>query len=236
MAINHFHNNRKQVQKALYSSGFIKVIEDTEYIVEEHQLKAGCNKLRETKFLNLPKNTWVLDLELKAQSPFSVEGRVAEKAFAFYTEDALYIVMVELKAQLNYKKTKEIQEKFQNGIRKMATLLPIHIYDSDFDNIEHRYLGIIAYNESSDLEGTLRSDDTKASKTPIFTAFTAEDKRAIINLDDDDLGRYKVDVSFCQNTDITTSPEYMEIDLAQFFSEDASFLRLISNNKNCPKI
>jgi hypothetical protein len=236
MAINHFHNNRKQVQKALYSSGFIKVIEDTEYIVEEHQLKVGSNKLREVKFLNLPKNAWALDLELKAQSPFSIAGKVPEKAIAFYTEDALYIIMVELKAQLNYKKTKESQEKFQNGIRKIATLLPIHIYDNDFDNIEHRYLGIIAYNESSHLEGTLRSDNTKASKTPIFTAFTASNNRATINLDDDNLGRYKVDVSFCQNTDIINSPEYMEIDLVQFFSADASFLTLITNNKNCPKV
>lgn len=236
MAINHFHNNRKQVQKALYSSGFIKVIEDTEYIVEEGKANAGDGKLREVKFLNLPKNTWVLDLELKAQSPFSIEGKVPEKAIAFYTANALYIIMVELKNKLGYTKTKDIQEKFQNGIRKIATLLPIHIYGNDFDNIEHSYLGIIAYNELSDLEGILRSDDTKASKTPIFTAFTALNKRAMINIDDDNLGRYKVDVSFCQNTNSTNSPEYMEIDVAQFFSADASFLTLIANNKNCPKV
>lgn len=236
MAINHFHNNRKRVQKALYSSGFIKVIEDTEYIVEEHQLKAGSKKLREVKFLNLPKNTWVLDLELKAQSPFSIEGKVPEKAFIFYTEAALYIIMVELKAHLDYKKTKKSQEKFENAIRKIATLLPIHIYDSSFDNIEHHYFGIIAYNESSHLEGMLRSDDTKASRTPIFTAFTAEGKRSTINLDDADLGRYKVEVSFCQNKNIMNSPEYMEIDLTQFFSEDISFSNLITNSKTCPKI
>ena len=234
MAINYFRENRKNVQKALYSSGFVKQIASS-YCVQETQLKAGSKKLREVKLLNIPSSAWVLNLETETNSPFAIAGKVPEVAILFYTDNALYILMVEIKAQLNYKRTTDSQEKLENAIRKLAVLFPIHIYDSDFDGIEHRYFGIIAYNDSSDLEGTLRTDNTKSRKSRICAVFETENQRDMIKLDDDDFGRYKMDLAFCQNPNIVDSPESMEIDLASFFESYPDFAT-ITNPKTCPKI
>jgi hypothetical protein len=236
MAANYFRKNRKNVQKALYSSGFVKTITDKEYTIEEAKLKNVSGKLRKVKLINLPSNAWVINLEIKDNSPFAILGKKPEVAILFYTDNALYILMIEIKAQLKYSETVDSQEKLTNAIRKLAVLFPIHIYDSNFDNIEHQYFGIIAYNYSSHLEGTLRENNTKSKKSPICTVFETETKRDTINLNDDDLGLYKMDVAFCQNPNIADSPEYMEIDLASFFATYPDFIATTTNAKSCPKI
>ena len=242
---NHFHENRKRIQEALYESDFVEVLQDSEYVILEEKNAKGAGLLRELKILSIPHetetshyNAWAIDLESN-KSVFSAPSfrgfKTVERAIIFYTTCSMYVLMVEMKNSLQpfgESGIESIEQKFRATISRLSVLLPIHIYGSDFEDVDIKYIGIIAYNEDK-VTSELGRDEVLARKN-ICKTLVGSNK--CLSIEDDFKYLHQVDIHFCQNPDTTTSLEYFEIDLANLFiDDDWNFPNASFSELKCPK-
>jgi len=240
---NHFLENRRRIQKALYTLGFVERIDTTEYCILEEKNNAK-GQLRELVIQNIPfesnnsyNNAWAVNLE-KDNIPFAAPPsyRSAEKAIIFYTLSSFVVLIIEMKNTLKPYKggLSEIQEKFKATISRLSLFLPIHIYQDDkYDNIEIKFIGIIAYNNDA-VSSLLNRESDKELRQKDISKILLDEKREMF-ISDDFGHEHRVAIHFCQNTH--PQEESMHIDLEQIFIDDNWDFPLASNSSlNCPTI
>lgn len=243
---NHFSENRKRIQEALYALEFVIPIEESECIITEEKNKkeSSTNDILLTNLCieNIPHesetshiNAWEVDLEIK-KSVFSAPAdfKTVEKAILFYTESSLYVLMVEMKSSLQpYNKKgglQSIKEKFKATISRLSMLLPIHIYtDSLYEDVEIKYIGLVAYNQDK-VSSELGRDEELARKE-ICKLFQRTQPSMFIK---DCFGHeHSLKIHFCKNEN---GSETMNIDLKTLFDEDWEFLSACYSELKCPKL
>lgn len=242
---NHFSENRKRIQDALYDLEFVIPIEESECIItEEKNKKESSNKnvlLTELSIENIPYksetsyvNAWEVDLEIE-KSIFSAPAhfKTVERAILFYTPTSLYVLMIEMKNSLQpYKEggIKSIEGKFKATISRLSVLLPIHIYtDSLYEDIEIKYLGLVAYNHDKVSSNLVQ--DEELAREEICKILLGNQPSMFLT---DYFGHsHDLKIHFCQNESVSES---MEIDLNTLFENDWEFPNACYTELKCPKL
>jgi hypothetical protein len=226
--IGDFGANRKAIQNALYEIPLIEKIEEDEYVISENKSTAS---LKELVIKNIPissndygeKAFWVLNLE-QAQSLFSApQGfKTVEKIILFFTCSRLYILMLEMKSTLqpfdHGSGVSAIHKKVKDSMTRLATLLPYFVFDNRYKEIEElRFVALIVYNEDNFSPALNLHPKFRGHELELEEIFKKRKNQMFVQ---PDLGKtHPVTFKFLQNSNKGNSPESMEIDLREIFSD-----------------
>ena len=224
---NHFRENRQNIQKALFESGFVKIIQKTHLPLCIEESKTESGKLQRLWIDNIPASdlirpqAWLINMELD-KSPFSSPPhfKTVEKAIMFFTCESLYILMIEMKTTLKPDKqggTIMIREKFEDSATRIALLLTTYVFGSIYNNIRIKYFGIICYNKETWTKEALQDPDF--AKDDLYKQFKGSNSNFFLM--DKFKEEHKVNIFFSQNN--SSNPEEMQLDLAALFTNDYEF-------------
>lgn len=215
--MNYFEEHRKNLQELMLQSGFITPIyeEDLPWKIEESKNKGKSNKLTFVFLDNIPTHdkpeirAIQIDLEVE-NSLFSKPERfkTVEKAIVFFTRKSLYVLLVEMKSELKANELSNIKDKIEDSINRV--ILTLSHYDFEIEDIKFRYKGLICFNRES-IEKDSQTN-LKLKQESLYKIFVKQEE--FLNLNDIFGNKHRVDVTFCQNNDNSSS---MTINLNDIF-------------------
>jgi hypothetical protein len=231
-----FKDNRKKVQKALFSTGFWKKLQDDTLILEEKKENAELKKIEITN-IPLAKDidmVYLIDLELNVPILGRTEkAKTMEKALLLITDPMVYIFMFELKSSLQADDENDISaihNKLKDTIARMSVLLTTFVFGDNFKETFIQYKGIVFYNRHNNLinEATL-----SLKRKELYKVF--EGPKRSIKIEHDISGIHEVEVYFCKNPIYSVSPNTFSIDFSTFIEEwEADFFKKL--NMSLPQV
>jgi hypothetical protein len=237
---NHFRQNRIKIQQTLLDSGFLKVLTESDLPLEIIESKAviGAKKLRTIFIDDIPVSddirpkTWLIDLEFSKPILATPQNtKTAEKALIILGSDGLYVFMFEMKNTLMPSGDDGIlgiKTKFEHTIARILVLLPIYIFNRDFNDYDVFFKGVVCFNDDTSLKQAIQNN-TADQRNELITAFKGQNS---ITLGNYLTGNHKIDVFFLKNP--TNNPEEFDISFKTFFKEDWEYQVVCDGELTCP--
>jgi hypothetical protein len=231
-----FKDNRRKVQKALFSTGLWKKLQDDTLILEEKKEGAELKKIEIT---NIPLDkdidmVYLIDLELDV--PIlgrSEKAKKTEKALLLITDLMVYIFMFELKSSLQADDENDISgihKKFKDTIARMSVFLTTFVFGDNFKETEIQYKGIVFYNHDNNL---INEASSILKRKELYKVFDGKKHR--IKIEHDISGIHEVEVYFCKNPTYSVSPNVFSIDFSTFIEEwEADLFK--NSNMSLPQV
>ena len=239
MAKNYFAENRKRLHVAFDSNNFFKPLttDDLPLIIEEEKNRKYEDKLVIVRLKNIPVSdrirpiSYVLNTEIE-QTFFSLPPgfKTAEKVIFIFTEKCVHAVVVEMKSAISPPLVKEIKDKIEHTIGRVALFLTHYLLDTEqYYGKDLKFSAIFFFNSDSltnELNTKLIPD---LQNSDLVNIFVGKYKSCFMT---EPLGqRNKVDVFFKKNPN--KSQEF-DFDFSELFESSPDLANAVSDDRTLP--
>ena len=238
MSRNFFRENRKRVQQNILDSNFLlPLVANTSICIEEKKAKYD-NHLKKVIIENIPVSpddirpqSWLIELEIEHPTwGMPQGGKKAEKAIVVLGSDAMRIFIFEMKTTLepfSGSNPITIFQKFEHSINRILSLLPIYIFENEYNDMPLYFKAIVFYNHEKWTSVT--DENFKIQNRTILKCF----QNGNGHIEFENMGvSDELELFFFRNSNSNLGE--LIVDFRDFFIEEWEHNAAIEGNLTCP--